>query len=164
VHGILERVDFAVFCDAAVAFDTAVAGVLPTADDLTDDERAHVVRTLSQARGSRVLARAAAATVCRRELPISGHAEADGVLTVTVGSIDLLIGEDGTGPAGREGRRWVLVDYKTDTTGRAVEEFIARYAPQLAVYERLLADCGIAVAEKWLVRLGSDGVQDVRVP
>ena len=164
VHGILERVDLFVFCDPSVAFDMAVAGVLPAVDELTDDERAHAWRTLKHARGSAVLARAAAASVCRRELPISGHTESDGVLTVTVGSIDLLIGEDHAVAGGAGGRRWVLVDYKTDTTGRSVDDFIAFHAPQLAVYEGLLADCGIRVAEKWLVRLGADGADDVRVP
>ena len=164
VHGVLERVDLAVFCDPLAAFDMAVAGVLPAVDELTDDERAHAWRTLKHARGSTVLARAAAAPVCRRELPISGHTEGDGVLTVTVGSIDMLIGEDHAVVGGAGGRRWVLVDYKTDATGRAVDDFIAMHAPQLAVYEGLLADCGIRVAEKWLVRLGGDGAEDVRVP
>lgn len=166
IHGVLEQVPLAQFCDASVSADDVVRPVLPATDDLTADERAAAVRTLTHARDSQVLARAAAAGTCRRELSVSGRHESAGVLTVTLGSIDLLFAESaGLAPesAPVTGRRWVLVDYKTDSTDRSTQDFIALYRPQLEVYRRLLADVGIEVAEMWLVRMTPDGVIDTRV-
>jgi ATP-dependent exoDNAse (exonuclease V) beta subunit len=153
------------FCSGSASFDEALSSVLPATDDLTDDERAVARRILGHAGRSPLLARAAHAVTCRRELDISGHSEAAGVLTVTHGSIDLLFAEPSSAPgSGPDPHlRWVLVDYKTDSTDRPVVDFVEMYRPQLAVYEQLLAKVGIEVAEKWLLRLTPEGVADITV-
>jgi ATP-dependent exoDNAse (exonuclease V) beta subunit len=64
------------------------------------------------------------------------------------GKVDLLF---------REGRRWVLVDYKTDA--RVEPE---RYVEQLRAYEAALKQiAGITVAEKLLFFLSSGTVKAV---
>ena len=165
VHGILERVDLAHFCNESASLDEALSSALPITDALTEDERAAAQRILGHAARSPLLTRAAHAVTCRRELEISGHSESDGVLTVTQGSIDLLFAEQNSGGGGGRDHdlRWVLVDYKTDSTDRTAADFVALYRPQLVVYEQLLAAVGIQVAEKWLLRLTPEGVEDTAV-
>lgn len=156
VHELLEVVDLATFTDPSVPFNDALATAALPVDVGTIDPRTRQV--LAAARHADVLRRAAAAAVCRREIPIGGHRFDGDVEVVTDGVIDLLFAE----PQGDE-LRWVLVDYKTDTTDRSVADFAALYAAQLATYERLLADCGIVASEKILLRLAPTGVTEVRV-
>jgi ATP-dependent exoDNAse (exonuclease V) beta subunit len=160
VHAALERVDLALFTDPQVPLTEVVAATsTPGFSHLSSTEQARAWAILERARSSPLLRRAALAGICRRELPISGQHEDGAELVVTQGSIDLLFAE--STPDGQ--RRWILVDYKTDASGKSREEFAARYAEQLAVYRRLLADVGVTVAESWLVRLTETTVSDIEV-
>lgn len=154
VHAVLEAFDLAEFTIANSDIRT-LATEVAQAHGWTDINVETAVTMLEGARASDVLQRANQAAVLRRELPISGsHLQDDGVLVVTQGIIDLLF-QDAAG--------WVLVDYKTDSTNRSVAEFIDKYRGQLDAYQQLLADCGIPVTERWLVRMTPTGVTDIQV-
>lgn len=87
-----------------------------------------------------------------RELPILLPAsESEGPVGALVGSIDLVLWDAVAG-------EWVVVDYKTDEVGEAtVAERAAHHAPQLASYQRALADAWclpvLPRAEVWFLRL-----------
>jgi hypothetical protein len=118
----------------------------------------------------------------RAEVPISSSRieredpAGPDIEVVTTGSIDMLfddaasrstaagaVSPDGRSDAADAAPRWILVDHKTDTTGKSQEDFVAGYAPQLAAYQALLSEVGVEVSEKWLVRITPHGVTDVRV-
>jgi len=100
------------------------------ATGLPDEARELVERALQ----SELFNRVGAADEVYRELPFAA-----GPLE---GKIDLLF---------REGDRWVLVDYKTDTQPDA-----ERYRPQLHAYAAALRQvAGIVVAEQWLFFLNT---------
>ena len=166
VHKVLEHVDMGVFTDLGVSLaDATDSARLRAADELGVHgvDRAVAERMLISARGSGLLARAAAAPLLRRELPISGNRTDGDVLVVVSGIIDLLFAEGPPESASGSQRRWVLVDYKTDSTGKDDAEFVAGYRSQLSAYTDLLALAGIDVDEQWLVRITPEGVRDLRV-
>ena len=159
VHAVLEQVDLAAFTagtDTSCWEEllTAMSGVHQLS--AADTEAARTL--LGHAQSSEVLRRGGQGVVLRRELPVSGSATDGEELVVTQGIIDLMFAEQNG-----EDVKWVLVDYKTDSTLRSRKEFISLYEGQLAAYELLLNGCGIEVSEKWLIRLTPTGVQDVAV-
>jgi ATP-dependent helicase/nuclease subunit A len=106
---------------------------------LAEEERSagdleEIVRTVEGVRASELWKRAAAAPrrlvevpfalmVRREELGLAdGPAE-----TLLQGAIDLVFEQDGA---------WTLVDYKSDTVGNNLEELVAFYTPQIAIYRR----------------------------
>jgi ATP-dependent helicase/nuclease subunit A len=106
---------------------------------LAEEERSagdleEIVRTVEGVRASELWKRAAAAPrrlvevpfalmVRREELGLTdGPAE-----TLLQGAIDLVFEEDGA---------WTLVDYKSDTVGDKLDELVAFYTPQIAIYRR----------------------------
>ncbi len=107
----------------------------------------HVERALQ----SELLQRAARAAVVHRELPLTTIATADGATTITEGVADLLFAEQD---------RWILVDYKSDTTLPA--ERREHYNQQIQAYTAMLAASDIHVAEAYML-LTATG-ESLRVP
>jgi ATP-dependent helicase/nuclease subunit A len=129
VHRLLEalmrdgRLDVRVYAANLLAEEERSAG------DLEE-----IVRTVEAVRTSDLWARAAAAPRRLVEVPFAlmvGREElglADGPAeTLLQGAIDLVFEQDGT---------WTLVDYKSDTVGDRLDELVAFYTPQIAIYRR----------------------------
>ena len=129
LHGLLEalmrdgRLDVRAYAANLLAEEERSAG------DLEE-----IVRTVESVRASNLWKRASAAPrrlvevpfalmVRREELGLTeGPAE-----TLLQGAIDLVF---------EEGGAWTLVDYKSDTVGDKLDELVAFYTPQIAIYRR----------------------------
>ena len=125
------------------ALEQMSAGVIATSK-LSDDEKRRATDIVDKTLKSELLARVGNADEVYRELPFTLPTDKGSM----EGKVDLLF---------REGRRWVLVDYKTDA--RVEPE---RYVEQLRAYEAALKQiAGITVAEKLLFFLSSGTVKAV---
>src|SRR5262245_2461088 len=138
VHALLAAVSF----DAdrsAIADLSAVYGRIVTA---TDDEIAAASAAVERVLTHPVMRRARAAArrgACRRETPVTctgGQGE------LVEGVVDLAFEEQG---------EWTVVDYKTDREIAAAGE--ARYARQVALYARAIAEATRLPARGVLMRL-----------
>jgi ATP-dependent helicase/nuclease subunit A len=129
LHGLLE----------ALMRDPALDARAYAANLLAEEERPagdldELVRTAEAVRASDLWRRASAAPrrlvevpfalmVRREELGLAdGPAE-----TLLQGAIDLVFEENGA---------WTLVDYKSDTVGDKLDDLVAFYTPQIAIYRR----------------------------
>ena len=129
LHGLLE----------ALMRDPSLDARAYAANLLADEERPagdleELVRTAEAVRASDLWKRACAAPQRLVEVPFAlmvrreelglpdGPAE-----TLLQGAIDLVFEENGA---------WTLVDYKSDTVGDRLDELVAFYTPQIAIYRR----------------------------
>ena len=138
VHALLAAVSF----DAdrsAIADLSAVYGRIVTA---TDDEIAAASAAVERVLTHPVMQRARAAArrgACRRETPVTCSGEHDEIIE---GVVDLAFEEHG---------EWTVVDYKTDREIADAGE--ARYARQVALYARAIAEATGLPARGVLMRL-----------
>jgi ATP-dependent helicase/nuclease subunit A len=129
LHGLLE----ALMRDDELDIRAYAANLLAE-EDRPAGELDAVVRSAESVRASDLWKRASAAPrrlvevpfalmVRREELGLAdGPAE-----TLLQGAIDLVFEEKGA---------WTLVDYKSDTVGDKLDELVAFYTPQIAIYRR----------------------------
>jgi len=106
-------------------------------------EASQALGTVRSVTGSDVWKRAAGSLQCLTEVPFRLCCEENSVRTVTRGVIDLVF---------REGKGWVIVDYKTDDTLKNdINDLADHYRPQLKAYEQAWLECtGEPVKEKGL--------------
>ena len=130
---VLHRLLEALMRDAKLDVRAYAANLLAEEERSAGDLE-EIVRTVEAVRASDLWKRASAAPrrlvevpfalmVRREELGLAdGPAE-----TLLQGAIDLVFEENGA---------WTLVDYKSDTVGDKLDELVAFYTPQIAIYRR----------------------------
>ncbi len=129
LHGLLE----------ALMRDPSLDARAYAANLLADEERPagdleELVRTAEGVRASDLWKRASAAPRRLVEVPFALMARREELglpdgpsETLLQGAIDLVFEENGT---------WTLVDYKSDTVGDKLDDLVAFYTPQIAIYRR----------------------------
>ena len=137
VHAVLAAVDL----DADLPAVRRIVELHARLLGASDDERDAAATAASRALAHPLLRRAAAAVRagrCRREVPIAFRLE-DGALVE--GVADLAFAEDG---------QWTVVDFKTDVD---LDERLAEYRRQVALYARAIASATAAPARGLLLRV-----------
>jgi ATP-dependent exoDNAse (exonuclease V) beta subunit len=123
VHAIMARIAL----DAEVTAITQSAAFYGRIVNATPDEITAAIDAVIAALGSPVIARARAALELRRESPLIATLD-DGLLVEGIADLIFLEAHEG-------GRRWVLVDFKTDAD---LAPRLDEYRTQVALYLRAL--------------------------
>ena len=141
VHTILRDVRF----DPAPKEIQRLARLHGQILDAPDEEIRAAEESVRSALGHDLLARAASASRCHRELPIL--LKLDDPSEILEGNLDLAFLEESKGKKGKSGR-WIVVDFKTDADLEGQRE---HYTRQLSWYVHGLSTITKTPAEGWLL-------------